>query len=108
MRDGKKVRLQFLLKADLVARAGCPVLPAQPGFELLMVRFDSTVYDGPPYQRQPIIGWRIEPHGAVPIVIDDDVEEADALNRAIKFWTGKCSVFTMLLLTRTRPNGGLL
>jgi hypothetical protein len=85
LRDGNAVKLG--LKLDVVARAACQVLPAQPGFERLSARFGTDeVY----FNREPVIGWRIEPLGPEPIVVDDWVSrESEDCMVAVKYPEGQ-------------------
>jgi hypothetical protein len=60
LRDGKSVTLA--VEAHVAARATCPIIPAQPGFELLTAWFPPRPECGElSFTRAPIIGWRVKP-----------------------------------------------
>jgi hypothetical protein len=89
LRDGKKV--QFGMSAEIIADMCCPMLPAQPGFELLRAKHtddEETFY----CLRQPIIGWRIDPYqerGSVRPVVLEHITCEPGLNRVIKCPDGR-------------------
>ncbi len=64
---------------DLIVRQFAPIVPAQPGFELLSFGYDPHDDEpGPWIHRELIIGWRNAEYGGLdPVVIDYDFDEME-------------------------------
>jgi hypothetical protein len=77
LRDGTAGRArQPALDPSELARMMCPVIPAQPGFELLRLYEDEY---GVEVMRSPVLGWRIEQYGVTPIGIEMNDSECGTI-----------------------------
>jgi hypothetical protein len=70
-------------------RAGCPVLPAQPGFERLIAHLDGEDLF---VERNPIVGWRAMLWGPEPIVVEEEYNETANNRQTIKCPDGQVIV----------------
>ena len=85
LRDGSKVKLPGGL--DWAAHAACQFIPANPGFELITAHCGDSgeMY----FERQPIIGWRLDWYGPDAVVLDCEGHHVTRGNQAIKYPDGQ-------------------
>jgi hypothetical protein len=87
LRDGSTVGLEW--SAEETIKRLTPVIPALPGFEMLMTWWDSedsTLR----VERHPVLGWREDPStGLLPVVLEDEDLYSNASLGGIRYPDGR-------------------